>query len=43
MEVYSYQWGGPKHPCKDPDTLHLLVQKLFFVFLHVLELSIEAV
>ena len=43
MEVYSYQWSGPKYPCKDPDTLHFLVQKLFFVFIHVLELSIEAV
>ena len=28
MEVYSYQWSGPKYPCKDPDTLHFLVQKL---------------
>ena len=43
MEVYSYQWSGPKYPCKDPDTLHFLVQKIFFVFIHVLELSIEAV
>ena len=43
VEVYSYQWSGPKYPCKDPDTLHFLVQKIFFVFIHVLELSIEAV
>ena len=32
-----------KYPSKDPDTLHFLVQKIFFVFIHVLELSIEAV
>ena len=46
MDVYSYQWSGPKYPCKDPDTLHFLVQKLFFVFIHwscPLKLSIEAV
>ena len=35
MEIYSYQWSGPKHPCMDPDTLHFFVQKLFFVFIYM--------